>query len=104
MDICSIQALCLSPGLRQLLHYHYLTASKSALKCSKRQGWDQLFSPEKSPSYFIYSVNKLITNVMIFLFFLLSDAVFTNGQGIDYLFVGNIVYTVSLCILAIFEW
>lgn len=34
---------------------------------------------------------------MWYLIFVLSfsDAVFTNGQSVDYLFVGNIVYTVS---------
>ncbi|NWS39050.1 AT8A2 ATPase, partial [Probosciger aterrimus] len=65
----------------------------------------RLFAPEKFHCYFIHCVDKLITNVMVvfFGFFFLSDAVFTNGQGIDYLFVGNIVYTyvvVTVCLKA----
>uniref|UniRef100_A0A8C9MUH6 Phospholipid-transporting ATPase n=1 Tax=Serinus canaria TaxID=9135 RepID=A0A8C9MUH6_SERCA len=46
-----------------------------------------------------HCINALIHSIILFWFplkVLEHDAVFTNGQGVDYLFVGNIVYTVSL--------
>uniref|UniRef100_A0A8B9QD64 Phospholipid-transporting ATPase n=1 Tax=Apteryx owenii TaxID=8824 RepID=A0A8B9QD64_APTOW len=53
-----------------------------------------------------HCINALIHSVILFWFplkVLEHDAVFTNGQGIDYLFVGNIVYTyvvVTVCLKA----
>nr|XP_021141885.1 phospholipid-transporting ATPase IB isoform X3 [Columba livia] len=53
-----------------------------------------------------HCINALIHSIILFWFplkVLEHDAVFTNGQGIDYLFVGNIVYTyvvVTVCLKA----
>ncbi|XP_075346992.1 phospholipid-transporting ATPase IB isoform X2 [Mycteria americana] len=53
-----------------------------------------------------HCINALIHSLILFWFplkVLEHDAVFTNGQGIDYLFVGNIVYTyvvVTVCLKA----
>uniref|UniRef100_A0A8B9ST72 Phospholipid-transporting ATPase n=1 Tax=Anas platyrhynchos TaxID=8839 RepID=A0A8B9ST72_ANAPL len=53
-----------------------------------------------------HCINALVHSIILFWFpmkVLEHDAVFTNGQGIDYLFVGNIVYTyvvVTVCLKA----
>ncbi|XP_014115291.1 PREDICTED: phospholipid-transporting ATPase IB isoform X2 [Pseudopodoces humilis] len=53
-----------------------------------------------------HCINALIHSIILFWFplkVLEHDAVFTNGQGVDYLFVGNIVYTyvvVTVCLKA----
>ncbi|XP_068278596.1 phospholipid-transporting ATPase IB isoform X2 [Nyctibius grandis] len=53
-----------------------------------------------------HCINALIHSIILFWFplkVLEHDAVFTSGQGIDYLFVGNIVYTyvvVTVCLKA----
>uniref|UniRef100_A0A8D2JHA8 Phospholipid-transporting ATPase n=1 Tax=Varanus komodoensis TaxID=61221 RepID=A0A8D2JHA8_VARKO len=53
-----------------------------------------------------HCINALIHSIILFWFPLKAlehDAVFTNGQSVDYLFVGNIVYTyvvVTVCLKA----
>ncbi|TFK09923.1 PCI domain-containing protein 2 [Platysternon megacephalum] len=53
-----------------------------------------------------HCINALIHSIILFWFplkVLEHDAVFTNGQGPDYLFVGNIVYTyvvITVCLKA----
>uniref|UniRef100_A0A7N9AKL4 Phospholipid-transporting ATPase n=1 Tax=Mastacembelus armatus TaxID=205130 RepID=A0A7N9AKL4_9TELE len=53
-----------------------------------------------------HCINALIHSIILFWFplkILEHDSPFSNGQGNDYLFVGNMVYTVSISLVSLFS-